>query len=139
MTAQYADLEARLRTLRAARKHFLVMLSRTKTIPEILTVQQRVDDVSGQIDRIEESRELLSSQSDLSTLDVSITAAGSPVIEPPGNGGFGAALRDAKDGFVTGVEAIVRHSGRALLFLLCLALALVLGRLGWKVARRRLV
>ena len=140
VTAEYADLEAQLRTLRATRERFLVILSQTKTISEILTVQQRVDNVSGQIDRLEGSRKLLASQSDLSTLTVSVSESGDPVVRVEENrDGFGQALRDAKDGFLNGIESIVRHSGTVLLWVLVLAVAFVVGRGVWKVARRRLV
>jgi hypothetical protein len=140
VTAQYADLEAQLRTLKATRERFLVILSQTKTISEILTVQQRVDTVSGQIDRLEGSRKLLESQSDLSTLTVSVSEKDDPVVRVQAQrGGLSQALHDAKDGFVTGVEGIVRHSGRALLWLLCLGGVALLARASWKVARRRLV
>lgn len=137
VTAQYADVEAQLRTLRAARERFLVILGRTRTIPEILTVQQRVDDVSGQIDRLEGSRRLLASQSDLSLLAVDVSEAGDPILEPVGNGGLGQAWRDARAGFVDGVEAIVRHSGRVLLLLLCVGIVGLLAGGVLKVARRR--
>ena len=141
VTAQYADLESQLRTLKATRERFLLILSKASTISEILTVQQRVDDVSGQIDRIEGQRRLLGNQSDLSTLTVSVSQAGDPVVtvtQKP-RSGIAQAFLDAKDGFVGGVEAIIRHSGGFLLFVLCLGLVLVIGRGGWRLARRRLV
>ena len=140
VTAQYSDIEAQLRTLRATRERFLVILSQTKTISEILTVQQRVDNVSGQIDRLEGSRKLLESQSDLSTLSVSVSEKDDPVVRVQADrGGLSQAAHDAKDGFVTGVEGIVRHSGRALLWLLCLGALALLARGSWRVARRSLV
>jgi hypothetical protein len=140
VTAEYADVEAQLRTLRAARERFLDILSRTRTIGEILTVQQRVDAVSSQIDRLEGSRKLLASQSDLSTLTVSVSEKDDPVVRVAAHrGGLSQALHDAKDGFVTGVESIVRHSGRALLWVMCLVALAFLARGGWKVARRSMV
>ena len=140
VTAQYADLEAQLRTLKATRERFLTILARASTISEILSVQQRVDGVTGQIDRLEGSRRLLASQSDLSTLTVSVSEESDPVVRvAKERSGLAQALSDAKDGFVTGVEAIVRHSGRAVLWLLCLGVLLLGARVVWKVARRRLV
>ena len=83
--------------------------------------KQRVDTVSGQIDRIEGSRRLLASQSDLSTLTVTVSESDDPVVRvSERRGGLSAALHDAKDGFVSGIEAIVRHSGRAMVWLLCI-------------------
>ncbi len=140
VTAQYADAQAQLRTLKATRERFLLILSRANTIGEILTVQQRVDSVTGQIDRLEGQRKLLASQSDLSTLTVSVSEAGDPVVkaaEP--RSGLSQAFRDAGNGFVTGVEGLIRHSGRAVLVLICLAIAFGVGRTAWRVARRRMV
>ena len=141
VTAQYSDLESQLRTLKATRERFLLILGRASTIGEILTVQQRVDDVSGQIDRIEGQRKLLASQSELSTLTVSVSEAGDPIVKATHKprSGLSQAFVDAKNGFVSGVEAIIRHSGGFLLFLICLAVVLLVGRLSWRVARRRLV
>lgn len=141
VTAQYADAAAQLRTLKATRERFLIILSKANTIGEILTVQQRVDSVSGQIDRLEGQQKLLASQSDLSTLTVSVSEEGDPVVKAATKprSGLSQAFRDAGKGFVTGVEAIIRHSGRALLLLICLALAFVVGRTAWRVAQRRMV
>jgi hypothetical protein len=141
VTAQFTDLESQLRTLNATRDRFLIILGQTKTISEILTVQQRVDNVSGQIDRIEGQKKLLASQSDLSTLTVSVSESGDPVVKATNKprSGISQAFTDARDGFVNGVEAIIRHSGGFLLFLICAAVVLLLGRLSWRVARRRMV
>jgi hypothetical protein len=141
VTAQFSDLEAQLRSLKATRERFYTILTKTKTISEILTVQQRIDNVSGQIDRIEGQRKLLANQSDLATLTVSVSEAGDPVVKATTKprSGISQAWHNAIDGFVTGVEAIISHSGRALLWLLCIgAVALVL-RSGVRVARRRMV
>jgi hypothetical protein len=113
----------------------------TRAIGDILAVQQRVDEVTGQIDRLEGQRMLLQSQSEMSTLQVSVTEADDPVVrvnEQPDDG-LSKAFRDAWDGFTSGVEAIVAASGRALLLLLCLAAAVVVLRLAWRFGRRRLV
>lgn len=140
VTAAYADLEVQLRTLKATRERFLLILSKTQTISEILAVQQRVDGVSGQIDRLEGQRKLLGSQSDLSTLTVSVSQDSDPAVTvTQRRSGLAQALADAKAGFVGGVEAIIRNSGGALLFLIVLAAGLLVGRLGWRVARRRMV
>ena len=141
VTAQYSDLESQLRTLKATRERFLLILSRTKTISEILTVQQRVDNVSGQIDKIEGQRKLLANQSELSTLTVSVSEEGDPVVKATSEprSGIAQAVEDAKDGFVTGVEAIISHSGRAILWLFCIAVLALVLRGGWRVARRRMV
>lgn len=141
VTAQYSDLQSQLKSLNATRDRFYIILTKTKTIGEILTVQQRIDNVSAQIDQIQGQRKLLASQSDLSTLTVSVSEADDPVVKvtQQPRSGLSQAFHDAWDGFVTGVEAIISHSGRALLWLLSLGLLLLAARGGWRVARRRMV
>lgn len=142
VTAEYADLETQIRTLTAARERFLRILTQAGSVGEILSVQQRVDDVTGKIDRLQGTRKVLAAQSDLSTLAVTVTEADDPAVvvapEEPDTG-LSAALTSAKDGFVGGVEALVAGSGRALLVLLCLGALAVVGRLAWRTGRRRLV
>ncbi|MCW2778129.1 MAG: hypothetical protein JWN17_1854, partial [Frankiales bacterium] len=140
VTAQYADLEAQLKTLKAARERFLTILERANSIGDVLSVQQRVDDVTGRIDRIEGQRRVLADQSDSATLEVSVTEADDPVakVDAP-DSGLSKAFHDAGTGFITGVEALVRLSGRGLLVLLLLGVALGLLRVGVRLSRRRLL
>ena len=140
VTAQYADLEAQLRTLTAARERFLRILAGADTIGDVLAVQQRVDDVTGRIDRLEGQRRVLAAQSDTATLEVTVTEADDPALrtaEP--DTGLSKAFRDAGTGFTTGVEALVRLSGRGLLLALLGGLAYVALRVAWRRARRALV
>ena len=142
VTAQYADLEAQLRTLTAARERFLTILERAGSIGDVLSVQQRVDDVTGQIDRLQGQRQVLAAQSDDATLEVTVTEKDDPVVardvdEP--DTGLSKAFRDAGTGFTSGVEALVRLSGRGLLLLVLAAAAYAVLRLGWRASRRRLV
>ncbi|MCW2606283.1 MAG: hypothetical protein JWO60_976 [Frankiales bacterium] len=140
VTAQYADVEAQIATLKAARSRFLTILERANSIGDVLSVQQRVDDVTGRIDRLEGQRRVLADQSDTATLEVSVTEADDAVAqaaEP--DTGLSKAFRDAGTGFTTGVEALVRLSGRGLLVLLLLGLTLAVLRVGWRLSRRRLL
>jgi hypothetical protein len=140
VTAQYADIEAQIRTLTAARERFLEILSRARTIGDVLAVQQRVDDATGKIDRLEGQRRVLASQSERATLEVVVTEADDPVVtEQKPDDGLSKAFADAWQGFTTGVEGLIRLSGRGILLLLCLAVAFAVLRLGWRASRRRLV
>ncbi len=141
VTAQYADLEAQLVSLKAARERFLEILSNARTIGDVLAVQQRVDDVTVRIDRLEGQRRVLAAQSDTATLEVTVTEDDDPLLskqEKPDDG-IGKAFSDAWDGFTSGIEGLIRHSGRALVVLLVVAAAWAVLRLGWRASRRRLV
>ena len=114
-------------------------MSGAKTIAETLTVQQRVDDVQGQIDRLEGQRRVLQNQSDLATLTVTVSEKEPAVLSGARQGGFSKAWDDARHGFSSGVQALISRSGRALLVLLVAAVGFVVIRLGWRLARRRMV
>lgn len=140
VTAQYADVQAQIRSLTAARERFLAILSEANSIGDVLNVQQRVDDTTAKIDRLEGQRKVLADQSEKATLEVTVTEADDPVVtraEP--DTGLSKAFSDAGTGFRTGVEALVRLSGRGVLLLLLAGLAYAVVRSAWKVSRRRLV
>jgi hypothetical protein len=139
VTAAYADTAAQIASLRAARSRFLTILSRANTIGETLTVQQRVDDVQSQIDRLEGQRQVLANQSDLATLTVTVSEKAPAAVKVAEQSGISSAWDRAKHGFSSGFEGLVARSGRALLVLIVLAVGVVVGRVGWRLARRRLV
>ena len=140
VTAEYADLETQIRTLTAARERFLEILSRARTIGDVLAVQQRVDDATGKIDRLEGQRRVLAAQSERATLEVVVTEDDDPVVaRAKPDDGLSKAFSDAWDGFASGIEGLIRHSGRALVVLLVVAAAWAVLRLGWRASRRRLV
>lgn len=133
VTGTYADTQAQVQSLTAARERFLTILSRARTIAETLSVQQRVDEVQQQIDQLESRRRVLAATSDLATLTVSVSTGVSPERR---TAGLRAAWDRACHGFASGVEALVAHSGRAALVLLIAGVLLGLARLGRRVLRR---
>ncbi|MCW2598297.1 MAG: putative lipoprotein [Frankiales bacterium] len=139
VTATYADTAAQIASLKAARSRFLTILAGARTIGETLTVQQRVDDVQGQIDRLEGQRRLLQNQSDLATLTVTVSEKAPAVGKASSPNGLSTAWDRATHGFTSGVEGLIARSGRALLVVMLVALGFVVLRLGWRLARRRLV
>lgn len=139
VTAQYADLQAQVQSLTAARNRFLTILSRANTIGETLSVQQRVDDVQARIDRLEGQRRVLAKQSDLATLTVTVSEKPKAVKEASTPSGLSRSWDRATHGFTSGVESLIAHSGRALLALIVAVVGLLVLRLGWRLARRRLI
>jgi hypothetical protein len=139
VTASYADTRAQIQSLQAARDRYLDILSRARTIGETLSVQQRVDDVQRQVDRLEGQRRVLADQSDYGTLTLTVAESGGEVLATDEPSGWSKAWDDAKHGFTSGVQSLIAHSGRTLLVLLVGAALLLLGRTGWRLARRRLV
>lgn len=140
VSAQYTDLQAKVRALRATRERYLVLLGRADSLGEILAVQQRVDKVSLQLDQVEGRLRLLSSQTAMSTLSVSVAEQGDPSVrtfDGEDETDLGEAFDDAIDGFTGGVEALVRHSGTALVVGLCLAVVWFVGGAAYRLVRRR--
>ena len=127
VTAQTADVEAQVESLQAVRGRFLAILGRARTVAEVLSVQQQVDDVAGRIDALQSQARVLRASSDFSTLTVDVAQADDPYLPASSpRSGFSGALADAWDGFTSGAQALVRRSGRALLVLMCLAPLLAL-------------
>lgn len=140
VTAQYADLQTQIRTLKATRERYLVILGQANTVGEVLSVQQRIDGVSGQVDQLEGRLKVLGAQSAMSTLAVTVTEKGAPAAKTAvEKGGLSKAWDDAKDNFTGGVEAIVRASGGVLIVGLSLIALWFVGSLGYRVVRRRMV
>ncbi len=76
VTGEVSDLEATLRNLRAVETQYAQLLSRANTIGDVLQVQERLNQVRLQIDRTQARRALLQSQTEMSTLSVSLQPVG---------------------------------------------------------------
>jgi hypothetical protein len=136
VTGQLVDLDARIQALTATRQQYLSLLSRASSIGDILNVQQHVSDLQTQIEQLQGQRKLLDDQASFATLDVHVaeTSSTHPISElrKPASG-MAKAWRQARHGFVSGVEWVVAASGPVAFVLVLLAL----GALVWRVARPR--
>jgi hypothetical protein len=106
VTEEYTDLQSALRNLRAVEAQYLELLGRANQIGDILQVQERLNGVRSQIDRIEGRIRLLDDLADLATLTVSLRPASDAAVttEPPS--GLGGAVREAWDASLRTLEAI---------------------------------
>jgi hypothetical protein len=139
VTAQYADVNAQIQSLTAARDRFLTILSRANTIGETLSVQQRVDSVQLQIDQLKGQMRVLKDQTSMATLSVTVSEKPKAVKAAHVKSGLATSWGNAKHGFASGVESLISRSGKGLLALILAAVGLVVLRFGWRLARRRLV
>ena len=73
VTEQYTDLTSRQRNLERSEGQYLKLLEQTKTIQEILIVQERLDGVRLQIEQIQGKLKVLDNLTELATLDVTIS------------------------------------------------------------------
>ena len=83
VTEEYTDLESRLRNLQATHDQLLALLGRAQTVTDILTVQDRLNSVTGQIEQVKGRMQLLDNLTDLSTVTVHLR----PVVAGGSNGG----------------------------------------------------
>ena len=69
-TEEYTDLQSRLRTLEATEQQLLGLLARAATITDIITVQDRLNDTTGQIEQVKGRMQLLDNLTSLATITV---------------------------------------------------------------------
>jgi hypothetical protein len=98
VTEEYTDLEARLRNLEATEVRLLELMGRATNVNEILQVQDRLNGVRSEIERVKGRMSLLDRLTDLATITVHLR----PVVAGSGggtNGGFdfGAEVSKAWD------------------------------------------
>jgi Domain of unknown function (DUF4349) len=79
VTAQFVDLEARLRNFETQEKVLLGLLSKATTIEGTLRVQRTLSDVQLRIEELTGERRVLANRTELSTIDVDLFEAGAPV------------------------------------------------------------
>jgi hypothetical protein len=70
VTATVVDLDARITNLRASEAALVEIMDRSGRMEDVLAVQMRLEDVRGQIERLEAQRASLADQAALSTLTV---------------------------------------------------------------------
>ena len=82
VTAEYTDVEATIRNLRAVEAQYTTLLARASSISDILTVQDRLNGARLQIDRTEARRQSLASRSEMSTITVSLRPVAAGAVTP---------------------------------------------------------
>ncbi len=81
-SGEFADLEARLRNLEATEATYLALLEKAETIPDILIIQNLINDVRLEIELTQGSINLLDDLSDLATIVVQLSPPVVPVEAP---------------------------------------------------------
>ncbi|MDO8617003.1 MAG: DUF4349 domain-containing protein [Dehalococcoidia bacterium] len=72
VTEEYTDLQARLRNLQAAEQQYLELLAVAESIPDILTVQDRLNQVRLETEQVQGRIQLLDSLTDMATIAVNL-------------------------------------------------------------------
>ena len=74
VTRDYIDLDARLRNAKAEEAQYLQILKRATTIKDTLDVTEKLSDVRARIEQLQGEMNYLSSQIDMSSLEISLRA-----------------------------------------------------------------
>jgi Domain of unknown function (DUF4349) len=90
VTQEYTDLNSRLRNLQATETQLLTLLGQAHTISDILTVQDRLNSVQGDIEYVKGRLQLIGDLTDLATVTVHLRPVAGAV--PPVDNGNGVNL-----------------------------------------------
>jgi hypothetical protein len=130
VTAQFVDLEARLRNWEAQESVLLKLMARSATIEDSLKVQQSLQDVQLAIEEIKGQLRLLTDQTDMSTITLSMTERATAAAKE--TNAFVRAWQRGLDATVAVFTAILIGVG----LLAPLLLIAIAGGLGWLLFRR---
>jgi hypothetical protein len=138
VTGQYVDLQAQITALQASRQQYLTIMAKATSIGDVLAVQAQLDTLQSQIQQLQGQLGVLQSETDYSTLTVSLSEAVQHHHRTPAPtvSGVVKAWHDSLHGFAVGVDGIIRLAGPALFALLCLAALVLGGRFTWRRLQR---
>ncbi|MHB8438289.1 MAG: DUF4349 domain-containing protein [Acidimicrobiales bacterium] len=137
VTGQYVDLQARISALQASRQQYLTILSKATSIGDILSVQSQLDDIQSQLEQLQGQQQVLDSETTYASLVVSLTQHAIVAPRPVPESGIASAWHSAVNGFVSGVEGVIRVAGPLLFALLLIGALVVAGRGLWRMRGRR--
>lgn len=134
VSAQFSDLDARVRNLSAQEGVLQDLMRQARSIPDTISVQQQLSQVRGEIEQLTGQRNLLDNQSSLATVAATLHARG--VVAPRAHetrSALGQAWHDAVGVTIAIVGGTIVVLGA--LIPLGLLAALIGG--GWLIVRRR--
>ncbi|MCE7929401.1 MAG: DUF4349 domain-containing protein [Chloroflexi bacterium CFX7] len=140
VTEQYTDLQSRLRNLERSEAQYLKLLEQAKTIQEIMTVNDRIDSIRLQIERIQGQMNVLDDLADLATIDIAFSPPLPAGTEAKDDGpkSPGEAFEDAWEASIEAAQYVlsgVAAAAAVAVWLVIPVLLLAFG--GVRLARRR--
>ena len=131
VTEEYVDLEARLANAQTQEKALVALMTKAKTVDEVLQVQQVLAQTQQEIEQLKGRIKFLDEHSSYSTMAISLYEPGAET-QTNGDWGFITALKDALHAFVGTINDIIVSLGGALPVLALLAL---LAWIAYRIAR----
>jgi len=133
ISAQYVDLQARLKNTEAQRDAMLALLAQAKTVNEIIAVQTQVGQITSQIEQLKGQIAYYDHSTSYSTVAVSVHEAAVLLKPAPVDSwGFATAFSQGLHAFAGTLDYILVGVGYAGPFLILLGLGLV----AWRLRRR---
>lgn len=133
VTEEFTDLEASLRNLRAVEQQYLTLLSRAEAIEDILLVQDRLNGVRYEIERVQGRLNLLENLTSLATIRVSLSPDDGAVTRVEGGSGFTERISEAWESSLDAIATVGTTIAVALVWSWWLLPVLVV--LAWLVRR----
>lgn len=139
VTGEVTDLTARLKALTAERDQITLILGKAETIPDILSVRDRLTAVQAEIEQLQGRQQVLADQTALSTLTVALREHGAddglqPTAPPVSRHGIDRLWHDAAARFTDGGRSIALGLASMAPWLLLGLVLLVPARLLWRRA-----
>jgi hypothetical protein len=139
VTEEYTDLQSRIRNLEATEGRYLDLLSRATTIGDILSLEDRLQSVRGQIEQVQGRINVLDDLTDLATISIRLVlpAVVTPVEEEESQGWAAEAWEKSWNAsrdilIVVGSIAIA-----TVVFLPWFLVPTVIGLAAWRIFGRR--
>jgi hypothetical protein len=137
VSAQYVDLEARLKNLQATEKRYLALIDDAKNVEEVLKVESYLSNTRENIERIQGQLNFLSRQVAMSTIFIDLVSEPSPTAEKDAwrpNTVFKQALQDLTKGLIEFANRTITFAVLLPILLIRIALWVIIGFALWKAA-----
>lgn len=103
VTQQYVDLQTNLTHLKAVEAQYLDLLTKAKTVDEILKVQEQLNNTQGQIQNLEGQIKYMANQTSYATISVSLTEQ-AKITLPAEKFDIGQTLRNGVTTFIKVIQ-----------------------------------
>ncbi|MEV3921906.1 DUF4349 domain-containing protein [Actinomadura coerulea] len=110
VTGEVADVDARVRSAKAALESFRKLLDRADSVGEIMSIEQEISQREADLEALQARQKSLAHRTQFATVTVTLVSKAAPPAEEEPRGGFTGGLRNgwhAFTAFVGGVAAVL--------------------------------